>query len=285
MFSLHLNFLPLPLLKKKRGRPPGPRIPTPPSFYFQNKGGISRTQSQTVKERMKEKDETAISSLEQNSLICFEKCVNNKHTKLCLRKALTSLEWGDTYINQKSAHELSQELNFDNNKVQLKEDKEEEDNLGLGGTTPIPSFHYSFEDEETLENIPEEELQDKFSQEDKNFLSAVDEFKWQRSSMNKTLAESELSKEEQEETVLAETKQVRHKVEELLPRISPALQKELYSKINWANFSPGQNPLTSGPSTSTPARATQSSGQVKDEGLPTRPLEYKTFPKKKRNQK
>ena len=270
-----------PPVKKKKGRPPGPRIPTPPPFLFQNKGGIGRTRSQTAKERQKEKDEkeeTAVSSLMNNPLICFEKCVNNKHTKLCLRKALNFLERGDTYINQKSAHLLSHDLNFDDNE---QEEEEEEEDPGLGGSSPIPSVHYSFDNDETLDNIPEEELQDEFSQDDENFLSAVDEFKLLSSSMNETLVESQLSKEEQEETVLAETQQVRHKVEELLPKISPALRKELYSKINWSRFSPGATSSAPGPSTSTPARATRSSGQVKDQELPARPLEYKTLTKKK----
>ena len=96
LFSSHLKFLPHPLLKRKGGDLLDQERPLPP-FYFQNKGGISRTRSQMAKEKekMKEKDEkSAVSSLVQNSLIRFEKCVNKKHTKFCLHKALNFLKGG-----------------------------------------------------------------------------------------------------------------------------------------------------------------------------------------------
>ena len=275
-------------VKRKRGRPRGPRATTPPPFNFQNKGGI-QTRSQTAKEKLKE---TSVNSLLPTSLICFEKCVNNKHSKLCLRKALNFLERGDTYLSQSSYHHLP------NHDLILEEESEnefsDEEDRGIGGSSPIPSVHHSFEEDETLQDA-KDVIQDEFSQEDEDFLSVVDEFQSLSSTLNKTKNLDESVGEERKEInqTLKDLHQLNLKVKELEPKISPNLRRELYNKIDWSKFrkappadwsptarGPWPEPSTSGaPSTSTPTRATRSSGQVEDNPLPKRALEYKQIKK------
>ncbi len=64
-----------PPVKQRRGRPPGPRPPTPPPLISKTDGGIC-TRSQTAKQRALEKD-LNINSLKYNCFPCFENCINN----------------------------------------------------------------------------------------------------------------------------------------------------------------------------------------------------------------
>jgi hypothetical protein len=98
---------------------------------------------------------------------------------------------------------------------------------------------------------------------------------------------SERNKEEIRK-VLTETNKLKEKCENLLPIISPGLQKEVYQKIDWSTFKlqepishlTGAGSLTLTP-TSTPKRSTRSAGPVQDTKLPPRPLEYKQYSKRK----
>ena len=60
------------------------------------------------------------------------------------------MEKGDIYTSQKAYHRHNFDLNF-NEEGLLEED--EQNDLGLGGSSPIPSLHHSFEAYETLQDI------------------------------------------------------------------------------------------------------------------------------------
>jgi hypothetical protein len=62
------------------------------------------------------------------------------------------MEKGDIYTSQKAYHKHNLDLNFDQ-EGDLEEEEEEQNNLGLGGSSPIPSLHHSFDAEETLQDI------------------------------------------------------------------------------------------------------------------------------------
>ncbi len=146
----------------KQGQPPGPRPPTPPPQFSKNDGGIC-TQSQAAKRRAQENDQ-GVNSLKYNSLLCFKNCINNRHSKSCLRKTVNFMERGDIYTRQKVYHNRILDLNFSEDS-ELEEDEEEEhNNLGLGGSSPIPSLHHSFDTDKTLQDI--QEVKDEFEEED-----------------------------------------------------------------------------------------------------------------------
>jgi hypothetical protein len=220
--------------------------------------------------------------------ICFrEKCFQNTHSRSCIAKAKNLMREGDIYKNQKAFFEL--DLESDSEEENEFEINEEENDVGLGGSSPIPSVHHSFDENETLTH----DVEDEFSQEeeeevdrteDENFLSVLSEL----SELNETIDNSEkeeLSKSQkfkQAGQALQETKRLKKKCEDLLPKISPNLRKEVYKKIDWSTFripppSPGG---LAGPSTSTPTRQTRSAGPAVDPVLPDRPLEYKKYSKK-----
>ncbi len=286
-----------PPVKRRRGRPPGPRPPTPPPHISKNDGGIC-TRSQTAKKKALETD-LNINSLKYNCLPCFENCVNNQHSKSCLQKAVNFMEKGDIYTSQKAYHRHNFDLNF-NEEGLLEED--EQNDLGLGGSSPIPSLHHSFEADETLQDI--QEVEDKFEEEeeedfideqdieekekeiDESFLSTLEEFHSINDTLNETISAQPTPERKEEEIrkVLTETNKLKEKCENLLPKISPGLRKEVYQKIDWSTFKL-QEPISyspgAGPSTSTPTRPTRSSGPVPNTKLPSRPLEYKPYSKKK----
>ena len=280
-----------PPVRRKRGRPPGTKIPPPssstpsPPIFSKNHGGIC-TRSQTAMNKQKE---AVINSLLSTTLLCFENCEGNKHTKSCLRKATNYIENGDVYASQQASHRHTA-LDFEIEEEEG-EDLSELEDLGLGGSSPIPSIHFSFDDEEdnTQENF-NKHLKDEFdieeseNENDENFLSAVDEFKAVHSSIDETLKDPNITAEEKQEKgkeALIESQRLRKKADNLLPKISPELRKELYTKINWAQFDPtSTSSPTAGPSTSTPTRATRSSAKVEDSVLPNRPLEYKQYRKR-----
>jgi len=291
---------PAPLLGApcRRGRPKGSRPPPPPSLS-QNDGGIC-TRSKTLQKEIELKANTHISpgenvtSLRNDAIgflkdaICFrEKCFQNTHSRSCIAKAKNLMREGDIYKNQKAFFEL--DLESDSEEENESEINEEENDVGLGGSSPIPSVHHSFDENETLTH----EVEDEFSQEeeeevdrteDENFLSVLSEL----SELNETIdisEKEELSKSQkfkQAGQALQETKRLKKKCEDLLPKISPNLRKEVYKKIDWSTFripppSPGG---LAGPSTSTPTRQTRSAGPAVDPVLPDRPLEYKKYSKK-----
>jgi hypothetical protein len=304
---------PAPLLgaPRRRGRPKGSRPPPPPSLS-QNDGGIC-TRSKTLQEKIKREIELKanmhispgenVTSLGNDSIgfhkdaICFhEKCFQNTHSRSCIAKAKNLVSEGDIYKNQKAFFELDlesdseeeQEMNnFEENEFEI---NEEENDFGLGGSSPIPSVHHSFDENETLTH----DVEDEFSQEeeeeevdrteDENFLSVLSEL----SELNETIDNSEkeeLSKSQkfkQAGQALQETKRLKKKCEDLLPKISPNLRKEVYKKIDWSTFRipPPSLGGSAGPSTSTPTRQTRSAGPAVNPVLPDRPLEYKKYSKK-----
>jgi hypothetical protein len=117
--------------------------------FLKNDGVCTR--SQTAKQKVLKKD-LNINSLKDNCLPCFENCINNGHSKSCLQKAVNFMEKGDIYTSQKAYHKHNLDLNFDQ-EGDLEEEEEEQNNLGLGGSSPIPSLHHSFDAEETLQDI------------------------------------------------------------------------------------------------------------------------------------
>jgi hypothetical protein len=94
-------------------------------------------------------------------------------------------------------------------------------------------------------------------------------------------------KKEEISKVLTETTKLKQKCENLLPKITPGLRKEVYRKIDWSTFKlqepishqTGAGPSTSTP-TSTPTRSTKSLGPVQENKLLPRPLEYKQYSKR-----
>ena len=64
------------------------------------------------------------------------------------------------------------------------EEFSEEEDRGIGGSSPIPSVHHSFKEDNTLQEIPEDFIQDKFSQENEDFISVVEEFQTLSSSLD-----------------------------------------------------------------------------------------------------
>jgi hypothetical protein len=300
---------PTPLLDapRRRGRPKGSRPPPPPSLS-QNDGGIGTrsTRSKTLQEKIKRENELKanthihpgenVTSLTKDEICFHEKCTQNTHSRSCIAKVKNLVSKGDIYESQKAFFELDfesdseeeQEINnFEENEDEVYE--EEENDFGLGGSSPIPSVHHSFDEDETIKH----DVDDEFSQdeeeevdrtEDDNFLSVLSEL----SELNETIDQSkkeELSKSQkfkQAGQTLQETKRLKKKCEDLLPKISPNLRKEVYKKIDWSTFripppSPGG---ASGPSTSTPTRQTRSAGPAVEPVLPDRPLEYKKYSKK-----
>jgi hypothetical protein len=204
---------------------------------------------------------------------------------------------GDIYKNQKAFFETNTESDLeDEHEIKILEENEfeeneEENDFGLGGSSPIPSVHHSFDENETLTH----DIEDEFSQEeeeevdrteDENFLNVLSEL----SELNETIDNSEkeeLSKSQkfkQAGQALQETKRLKKKCEDLLPKISPNLRKEVYKKIDWSTF-PNSSAISggsAGPSTSTPTRQTRSAGPAVDPVLPDCPLEYKKYSKKKK---
>jgi hypothetical protein len=293
-----------PPVKRKRGRPPDPRPPTPPPQISKNDGGIC-TRSQTARKNAMEKDRN-INSLKYTCLPCFENCVNNRHSKSCLQKAVNFMEKGDIYTSQKAYHRHNFNLNFNEEGVLEEEIEDEQNDLGLGGSSPIPSVHHSFDADETLQDIQEvedefeEEEEDDFIDEqdieekekeiDESFLSTLEEFHSINDTLNETISAQTTPERKEEEInkVLAETSKLKNKCEKLLPKISPSLRREVYRKIDWSTFKlqepislhTGARPSTSTP-TSTPTRSTRSSGSVPENTLPPRPLEYKPYSKRK----
>jgi hypothetical protein len=294
-----------PPVKRKRGRPPGPRPPTPPPQISKNDGGIC-TRSQTARKNAMENDRN-INTLKYTCLPCFENCVNNRHSKSCLQKAVNFMEKGDIYTSQKAYHRHNLDLNFNEEGALEEEIEDEQNDLGLGGSSPIPSIHHSFDADETLQDIQEvedefeeEEEEDDFIDEqdieekekeiDESFLSTLEEFHSINDTLNDTISAQTTPERKEEEIhkVLTETNKLKNKCEKLLPKISPGLRREVYRKIDWSTFKlqePISLPTGAGPSTSTPTstptRSTRSSGSVPENKLPSRPLEYKQYSKRK----
>ena len=185
-----------PPVKRRRGQPPGPRPPTPPPQISKNDGGIC-TRSQTAKQRALNKD-LNINSLKYNCLPCFENCINNRHSKSCLQKAVNFMEKGDIYTSQKAYHKHNPDLNFNE---EGEEEEEEQNDLGLGGSSPILSLHHSFDADETLQDI--QEVEDEFKEEEdfideqdieeqekevnESFLSTLKEFHSINNTLNETI--------------------------------------------------------------------------------------------------
>ena len=140
--------------------------------------------------------------------------------------------------------------------------------------------------EEEEDFIDEQDIEEKEKEIDKLFLSTLDEFHSINDALNKMITEQITPERNEEEIrkVLTETNKLKEKCENLLPKISPGLRKEVYRKIDWSTFKL-QEPIShspgAGPSTSTPTRPTRSSGPVPNTKLPSRPLEYKPYSKKK----
>jgi hypothetical protein len=216
------------------------------------------------------------------------------------------MEKGDIYTSQKAYHRHNFDLNFNEEGVLEEEIEDEQNDLGLGGSSPIPSVHHSFDADETLQDI--QEVEDEFEEEeeedfideqdieekekeiDESFLSTLEEFHSINDTLNETISAQTTPERKEEEInkVLAETSKLKNKCENLLPKISPSLRKEVYRKIDWSTFKlqeqislhTGAGPSTSTP-TSTPTRSTRSSGSVPENKLPPRPLEYKPYSKRK----
>jgi hypothetical protein len=216
------------------------------------------------------------------------------------------MEKGDIYTSQKAYHKHNLDLNFDEEGDLEEEIEDEQNDLGLGGSSPIPSLHHSFDAEETLQDI--QEVEDEFKEEeeedfideqdieekekkiDESFLSTLEEFHSINDTLNETISAQTTPERKEEEIskVFTETNKLKQKCENLLPKISPGLRKEVYRKIDWSTFKlqesishqTGAGPSTSTP-TSTPTRSTRSSGPVQENKLPPRPLEYKQYSKRK----
>jgi hypothetical protein len=63
------------------------------------------------------------------------------------------MEKGDIYSSRKAYHNHNRNLNFDKDSDLEEEEEEQENDLGLGGSSPIPSLHHSFDADETLQDI------------------------------------------------------------------------------------------------------------------------------------
>jgi hypothetical protein len=217
------------------------------------------------------------------------------------------MEKVDIYTSQKAYHRHNLDLNFNEEGALEEEIEDEQNDLGLGGSSPIPSIHHSFDADETLQDIQEvedefeeEEEEDDFIDEqdieekekeiDESFLSTLEEFHSINDTLNETISAQTTPERKEEEIhkVLTETNKLKNKCEKLLPKISPGLRREVYRKIDWSTFKlqepislhTGAGPSTSTP-TSTPTRSTRSSGSVPENKLPPRPLEYKPYSKRK----
>jgi hypothetical protein len=150
------------------------------------------------------------------------------------------MEKGDIYTSQKAYHNHNLDQDFDE-EGEIEEEEEQQNDLGLGGSSPIPSLHHSFDADETPQDI--QEVEDEFEEEedfinennieekekeiDKSFLSTLDEFHSINNTLNKTIS-AQITPERNEEEirkVLTETNKLKEKCENLLPKISPSLQK------------------------------------------------------------
>jgi hypothetical protein len=113
-----------------------------------------------------------------------KQCSQNTHSRLCIAKVKNLVSEGDIYKNQKAFLEANSESNseeegeinvFKENEFEISKDK---NNFGLGGSSPIPSVHHSFDKNKTLthdvedEFTQEEEEEENDKTEDENFLSA-----------------------------------------------------------------------------------------------------------------
>jgi hypothetical protein len=246
--SLPLTVLepPAPLLgaPRRRGRPKGSPLPHPPSLS-QNDRGIC-TRSKTLQEKIRKENKLKanvqispgenVTSLGKNSICFHKKCSQNTHSRSCITKVKNLVSEGDIYKNQKAFFETNTESDSeDEHEINILEENEfeenkEENNFSLGGSSPIPSVHHSFDENKTLTH----DVEDKFSQdedeevdrtEDENFLSVLSEL----GKLNETIDNSEkeeLSKSQkfkQAGQALQETKRLKKKCDDLLPKISPNL--------------------------------------------------------------
>ena len=283
--------------KTKRGRPKGKRAPAPPPPIFsQNNGGIC-TRSRTAREKEKEKErerqlleteneEEKINSLQVKENICFnDGCTNSTHSQACQQKKRNLISEGDIHINQKAFYEDSSESEEEEEEEE-EENEEDEVDWGLGGSSPIPSVHHSFDENDTLDfsALLPSEVDDEFSQdEEKEFQSALDDLAERNSSLDETLLNK--TKEEKEKVLrdlLDETRNLKAKSKKVSPKLTVEQRKEIYQKINWAAVreQSGSTASRAGPSTSTPTRPTRSSGPAPETSLPKRPLEYKEYKRK-----
>jgi hypothetical protein len=156
-------FLLLPLHQKREG---GPRVKLtpPPLSHSQNQGGMctrGRTQrNKNESENMSQ--ENIIDSVRRADIICFEdNCVFGSHLQACKTKAKNMLRTGDIYDKQKAF------ITFESDSEEEQEEEEEEQqeqeqDIGLGGSSPIPSIHHSFEEDDTLTHG--NKVEDEFSQ-------------------------------------------------------------------------------------------------------------------------
>jgi hypothetical protein len=196
------------------------------------------------------------------------------------------LRTGDIYEKQKAY------FSFESDSEEEEEEEQEQD-IGLGGSSPIPSIHHSFEEDDTLTHG--NEVEDEFSQEeeeeveqttqDEQFLSVLSELNSLNSSIDESAKKAQTKSEKFKgaSDALKETKRLKEKCELLLPNISPQLRTQVYRKIDWSNFtvSPPGLGTSSTPTTSTPTRQTRSAGPAANLPLPDRPLEYKDYKRKK----
>jgi hypothetical protein len=199
------------------------------------------------------------------------------------------LRTGDIYNQQKAFISFES----DSEGEQEEEEEEEEQDNGLGGSSPIPSIHHSFEEDDTLthgnkvedEFSQEEEEGDEQTMQDEQFLSVLSELNSLNSSIDESAKKSQTKSKKFKgaSDALRETKRLKEKCELLLPNISPQLQTQVYRKIDWSNFTvpaPGLG-TSSTPTTSTPTRQTRSAGPAANLPLPDQPPEYKDYKRKK----
>ena len=93
------------------------------------------------------------------------------------------MEKGDIYTSQKAYHRHNLDLNFNEEGVLEEEIEDEQNDLGLGGSSPIPSIHHSFDADETLQDI--QEVEDEFEEEEEeDFIDEKTSKKKRRKSTN-----------------------------------------------------------------------------------------------------
>ncbi len=198
------------------------------------------TRSRTQRNKNESENKNIIDSVRHADIICFEEnCVSGSHSQACKTKAKNMLRAGDIYDKQKAF--FSFESDSDSEEEEEEEEQEEQD-IGLGGSSPIPSIHHSFEEDDTLTHG--NEVEDQFSQEeeeedeqttqDEQFLSVLSELNTLNSSIDESAKKSQTKSEKFKgaSDALREMKRLKEKWELLLPNISPQLRTQVYRKID-----------------------------------------------------
>ncbi len=89
-----------------------------------------------------------LTSLRKKAICFHEKCFQNTHSRSCIAKVKNLVSEGDIYKNQKAFFEINTESDSEEeHEINILEENEfeenkEENDFGIGGSSPIPSVHH-----------------------------------------------------------------------------------------------------------------------------------------------